>query len=61
MPTTLRLDLAAPAALFAFAADTPPSLRAAAVAGALEVRPGAEGGTVVTCTVPLRGPGFQTS
>ena len=27
--------------------------------GALAIRPGANGGTVVTCTVPLRGPGFQ--
>ncbi len=35
--------------------------RAHLAGGALEVRPGAEGGTVVTCTVPLRGPGFQTS
>ena len=35
--------------------------RAHLAGGALEIRPGAEGGTVVTCTVPLRGPGFQTS
>ncbi len=33
--------------------------RAHLAGGALEIRPGAEGGTVVTCTVPLRGPGFQ--
>ena len=32
--------------------------RAHLAGGALEVRPGAGGGTVVTCTVPLRGPGF---
>ena len=32
--------------------------RAHLAGGALEIRPGAEGGTVVTCTVPLRGPGF---
>ena len=33
--------------------------RAHLAGGALEIRPGAESGTVVTCTVPLRGPGFQ--
>ena len=32
--------------------------RAHLAGGSLEIRPGAEGGTVVTCTVPLRGPGF---
>ena len=32
--------------------------RAHLAGGALEIRPGAEGGTVVTCTIPLRGPGF---
>ena len=35
--------------------------RAHLAGGALEIRPGAQGGTVVTCTVPLRGPGFQSS
>jgi PAS domain S-box-containing protein len=34
--------------------------RARLAGGALDIRPGAEGGTVVTCAVPLRGPGFQT-
>ena len=33
--------------------------RAHLAGGSLEIRPGAEGGTVVTCTVPLRGPGFR--
>ena len=33
--------------------------RAHLAGGSLEIRPGTEGGTVVTCTVPLRGPGFQ--
>ena len=33
--------------------------RAHLAGGSLEIRPGAAGGTVVTCTVPLRGPGFQ--
>ncbi len=32
--------------------------RAHLAGGSIEIRPGAEGGTVVTCTVPLRGPGF---
>ncbi len=32
--------------------------RAHLAGGTLEIRPGAEGGTVVTCTVPLRGSGF---
>ena len=32
--------------------------RAHLAGGSLEIRPGAQGGTVVTCTVPLRGPGF---
>ena len=35
--------------------------RAHLAGGSLEIRPGAQGGTVVTCTVPLRGPGFQPS
>lgn len=35
--------------------------RAHLAGGALEVRPGASGGTVVTCTVPLRGPGFSNA
>jgi PAS domain S-box-containing protein len=35
--------------------------RAHLAGGALEIRPGASGGTVVTCTVPLRGPGFHPS
>lgn len=34
--------------------------RAHLAGGALEVRPGAAGGTVVTCTIPLRGPGFSS-
>ena len=34
--------------------------RARLAGGALDIRPGAEGGTVVTCTVPLRGPGFHS-
>lgn len=34
--------------------------RAHLAGGALEIRPGAAGGTVVTCTVPLRGPGFRS-
>ncbi len=33
--------------------------RAHLAGGTLEIRPGAEGGTVVTCTIPLRGPGFR--
>ncbi|MEO0560375.1 MAG: PAS domain S-box protein [Bacteroidota bacterium] len=33
--------------------------RAHLAGGSLEIRPGAGGGTVVTCTVPLRGPGFR--
>ena len=33
--------------------------RAHIAGGSMEIRPGDEGGTVVTCTVPLRGPGFQ--
>ncbi|MEM6325952.1 MAG: PAS domain S-box protein [Bacteroidota bacterium] len=32
--------------------------RAHLAGGSLEIRPGLNGGTVVTCTVPLRGPGF---
>lgn len=32
--------------------------RAHLAGGALEIRPRAEGGTIVTCTVPLRGSGF---
>ena len=35
--------------------------RAHLAGGSLEIRPGAQGGTVVTCTVPLRGPGFYAS
>ncbi len=35
--------------------------RARLAGGTLDVRPGAEGGTVVTCTVPLHGPGFHPS
>ncbi len=35
--------------------------RARLVGGTLDVRPGAEGGAVVTCAVPLHGPGFQPS
>ena len=35
--------------------------RAHLAGGTLDVRPGAEGGTVVTCTVPLHGPGFHPS
>ncbi|MEM0961216.1 MAG: PAS domain S-box protein [Bacteroidota bacterium] len=35
--------------------------RAHLAGGSLEIRPGAEGGTVVTCTIPFRGPGFQPS
>ena len=33
--------------------------RAHLAGGSLEIRPGARGGTVVTCTIPLRGPGFS--
>ena len=35
--------------------------RAHLAGGALEIRPGAEGGTVVTCAVPLRSSGFHAS